>query len=114
MAIFLMGVFSVFTIMGFANDILALGSQSAPLLAWSAVLIGLFAIGYAIAGFILTSRMWIVGVPLFLVQVVVMGFLANRFPKLPIPAQMNADEIAHLQSRLTFDGLATIIAMLLG
>lgn len=114
LAIFLMGVFSVFTIMGFANDILALGSQSAPLLAWSAVLIGLFAIGYAIAGFILTSRMWIVGVPLFLVQVVVMGFLANRFPKLPIPAQMNADEIAHLQSRLTFDGLATIIAMLLG
>ncbi len=114
LAIFLVGVFSVFTIIGFANDILALGSQPVPLLAWSAVLIGLFAIGYAIAGFILTSRMWLAGVPLFLLQVVVMGFFAHRFPRLPIPDVMNAGDIARLQSRLTFDGLATIIAMLLG
>ena len=114
LAIFLVGVFSTFTIIGFANDILALGSQPAPLLAWSVIVTGAFAIGYASAGFILTSRMWLVGVPLFVVQVVVMGVLANRFPRLPIPAQMTAEEIAHLQSRLTFDGLATIFAMLLG
>ena len=113
-AIFLLGVFLIFTIMGFANDIMALGSQSIPLLAMSVVMTGLFAISYAVAGFVLRAKMWRVAVPLFLLEMVILNWLGTIYPKLPIPTQMASGEIAHLQSRLALDGLASVAAMMLG
>jgi hypothetical protein len=44
-------------------------------------------------------------------QFFVMGLLGNWLPDLPAPTWMGAAEIARLQSRLTFGGIAIIFAV---
>ncbi|MGO9338299.1 MAG: PP2C family protein-serine/threonine phosphatase [Terracidiphilus sp.] len=48
---------------------------------------------------------------MFVLQFVTMGVLGNLFPSTPQPRQMDAEAMGRMQSRLAFDGLATIIAM---
>ena len=78
------------------------------------LLSGLFAVAYAASCISLRRRFWIAFVPLFALQAVVTGWLSRSFPDAPSPLQMDAAEIAHLQSRLRFDGVAVIIAVAMG
>ena len=110
----LLGVFLIFSIIGFVGDIFEMGREPMPRLALTVVLQGLFAIAYAIAGSVLGRRMWIVFFPIFALHFVLMNLLGNMFPHPPLATQMGVDEIAGLQGRLSMDGLAIILAMAMG
>jgi hypothetical protein len=112
--IFLVAVFCVFAGIGFANDIIDMGRWTAPRLAWSVVVIGGFAVAYAVNGFIFRNRSWKVLIPLIVVQFAIMGFLANRFRDAPIPARMDAAQTNRLHNRMLFDGVAVIVTVVLG
>ena len=110
---FLFAVFFIFTTTGFANDIIDMGRQPQLRFGLGVLLSGLFAVGYAASGISLRRRFWIAFVPLFALQAVVTGWLSRSFPDAPSPLQMGPAEIARLQSRLRFDGVAVIIAVAL-
>ncbi len=112
--VFLLAVFFTFTTIGFANDILDMGGQPTVRYAVAVVLTGLFAVMYAWTGIILQRRFWKAFLPLFALQFVGMGLMTNWLPDAPRPARMGAGEMAHLQNRLIFDGLAVIFAVSLG
>jgi hypothetical protein len=112
--LFMAGVFFIFSIIGFANDIMGMGRQPTLRFVLNVVQFGLFAVVYAIAGFALRKQSWKVILPVFVAQQVVMNTLANWIRDLSMPAQMSAAEIGRLQSRLTFDGAAIIIAVGIG
>ena len=112
--VFLLAVFFVFAIIGFANDTMDMGRQ-APLRFWLGIVLpGLFALGYAYSGVTLRSRWWKAFLPLFVVQIVAGGVQAKLFPDPPPLAQMGKHELEILHNRLTFDGIAMIIAVSLG
>jgi len=110
-AIFLFAVFLTFTILAFANDIIAMGHQPPLGFAFAIVLSGLFAVSYAVAGISLRGKIWKAAIPLFVLQFLCMAFLGNLFPSAPQSVQPDAAAMARMQSRLAFDGIATIIAM---
>lgn len=112
--VFLLAVFFTFASMAIANDVVAVGRQSTLRFGISLVLTGLFAVCYAVSGVTLRSRVWKAFIPLFTVQIVVMSLLAHMFPDAPRLSLMNADQVGRLESRLTFDGIATIITICLG
>jgi hypothetical protein len=111
---FLVGVFFIFSIIGFASDITVLGRQPAPHLALGVLVSGLFPVFYAISGFVLRKRFWKAMVPVFVVHVVLINVIENLLPVPPKPALMDVADIARLQSRLSFDGLAIIVAVAVG
>lgn len=110
-AIFLLAVFLTFTILAFANDIIGMGNQPPLGFALAIVLSGLFAVIYALAGITLRGKFWRAFIPLLAFQILIMSWLGNMFPSPPQPDQLDAKAMARMQSRLAFDGLATIIAM---
>jgi serine/threonine protein phosphatase PrpC len=110
-AIFLLAVFLTFTILAFANDIIEMGHQPPMRFALAIALSGLFAVAYAVAGISLRGKIWKAAIPLFVLQFLVMGVLGNMFPSTPQPVQLDAGAMGRMQSRLAFDGLATIVAM---
>ena len=112
--IFLAAVFCVFAGIGIANDIINMGRWQPLRFVFSVLLIGICAIGYAAGGIILRNRFWKALLPLMVVQFAVMGFLARRFPDLPRQNQLNAAETERLRARMAFDGVAVIIAAILG
>ncbi len=112
--IFLLAVFLIFTSLGVAGDIISMGRQSTPHYVLSVLLSGLFAASYAASGMLLRGRFWKAFVPLFLLQFLFNGLLANLLPDPPRPAHFGAPELARLQSRLLFDGLAIIVSVGLG
>jgi hypothetical protein len=107
-------VFCVFAGIGITNDIIDMGRWPPLRFALSVVMTGLFAIGYAASGVILRNKFWKAMLPLMVVQFATMGFLANRFPDMPQPAQLNAAQTDHLHTRLAFDGVAVIVTVVLG
>ena len=113
-AIFLLGVFFLFSTMGFTNDLMQMGRQSMLRLVLSVVCYGAFAIGYAAAGFILQGQSWKAIVPIFILQNLAMGLLGSLLPALPQPQQLDAAEIARIHERLNLSGYANIAAMMLG
>jgi hypothetical protein len=112
--IFLLAVFFTFVAMGIANDVVAMGRMPTLRFGISLVLSGSFAVCYAAAGVTLRSRIWKAFIPLFGAQIAIMSFLANRLPNTPHLRQLDATETARLESRLNFDGVATIITVCLG
>jgi len=112
--IFLLAVFFVFAIIGFANDTMDMGRLAPFNFGLGVVLPGLFAIGYAFAGVTLRSQWWKAFVPIFVVQFVVMGGVAMLFPDPRPLTQMGKQELEILHNRLIFDGIATILAVSLG
>ncbi|MGC2108581.1 MAG: PP2C family protein-serine/threonine phosphatase [Candidatus Korobacteraceae bacterium] len=114
MAIFLLGVFFLFSIIGFAVDVMKLGSQPISGLLISVVLNGLFAVFYAIGGIVLRKSWWKAFIPIFIVQFGVSGLLPNLLPNLPPPDQLDAAGLASLHERLVFSASAIIVAMILG
>jgi hypothetical protein len=112
--VFLLAVFFVFATFGFATDVTDMGRQPPLRFAMAVVLSGLFAVSYAVTGVSLRGQFWKAFLPLFALQFVLMGLLANWFPDAPQPHQMGAAEIVRLHERLTFDGLATVAGIFLG
>jgi hypothetical protein len=112
--LFLLGVFFLFITVGFASDIAEMGRQPGLRLALSLLISGLFPVLYAVAGFALRKQFWKGFLPLFAVHFTLMNVLPRMLPAPPQPAQMDAAEIARLHDRLSFDGLAIVLAVGLG
>jgi hypothetical protein len=112
--VFLLAVFFTFVAMGIANDIVVMGREPSLRFGISLFLSGSFAVCYAVAGVTLRSRMWKVFIPVFTLQIVLMSILANRYPDKPHLRQLNAADVKSVESRLLFDGVATIITVCLG
>ena len=64
--------------MGIANDIVSMGRQpTSTLRIIPADFLGLFAVGYAVGGITLRSKIWKVFIPLFAVHMSLLAFLAH-------------------------------------
>jgi hypothetical protein len=111
---FLVGVFFIFVIIGFVIDITDMGRQPALRFVLIVLISGIFPVFYAISGTILRKQFWKAVVPLFVVHLVLINVLANLLPDSPTPAQMSAADIARLDSRLSLDGLAIVVAVFVG
>ncbi|HXZ29058.1 MAG TPA: SpoIIE family protein phosphatase, partial [Terriglobales bacterium] len=114
--LFLLGVALLFSIIGFVNNIMNLGRDPALRVVLSAVACGVFGSLYAVAGFSLRDRVRVglAMVPIFVVQTLVMGKIAQYLPTPAMPAVLGAADIARLSHRLQVSGAATILAMALG
>jgi hypothetical protein len=112
--IFLLGVFFVFITVGFASDITEMGRQPGLRLALSLLISGLFPVSYAVAGFALRRQSWKAFLPLFAVHFTLINVLPRMLPAPPQPPQIDSAEIARLHDRLSFDGLAIMLAVGLG
>jgi Stage II sporulation protein E (SpoIIE) len=112
--LFLLGVFFLFITIGFTSDIAEMGRQPKLRLALSILISGLFPVSYAVAGFALRKQFWKAFLPLFAVHFTLMNGLPRILPAPPQPSQMDAADIVRLQDRLSFDGLAIMLAVCLG
>ena len=112
--VFLLGVFLLFSTIGFASDIPEMGRQPQLRFVLSVLVSGIFPVFYAFAGFALRKEWWKAIVPLFIVHFALMFFLANRLPDRPLPSAMGAPELEALNHRLYLDALAIIVAVVLG
>jgi hypothetical protein len=111
---FLLAVFFTFVAMGIANDIVSMGRQAPLRFGWSLLISGSFAVCYAVSGITLRSRIWKAFIPLFVLHMGLLNFLAHRYPDAPHLHQLNVTETDRLEKRLSFDGFATIITVCLG
>lgn len=114
LAIFLLGVFCIFSTFGIANDILDMGREPWLRFVLGVVLAGSASIVYALCGFILRKDFWKAFIPLFAVHFTLMNVLARMLPSGPQLPQMDAAEIARLHNRLAMDALGVVTAMVLG
>ncbi|MGA8224618.1 MAG: PP2C family protein-serine/threonine phosphatase [Candidatus Acidiferrales bacterium] len=112
--IFLLGVFFIFSLIGFANDVAGMGRQPTLRFVLNVLQFGVFAILYAYAGFALRGKWWMGVLPIFVLQQATMNLLQWRIPDTPIVAQMGAAEITALNCRLAFDGVAITVGVFLG
>jgi hypothetical protein len=111
--IFLLAVFFIFSAIGIANDLIDQGRQPARRFAITVALSGVFAVCYAISGVTLRRKFWKAFFPLITVQIFSYAFLANVFPDAPRLTQLDHIQADHLHSRMTFDGIGIIIAVVL-
>jgi hypothetical protein len=112
--IFLLAVFFVFAGTGFTNDLFGMGRQPLPRFAVTVVLNGLFAVGYALSFIILRKKFWKLFFPLFAVQFVLMGWLAIRFPEVPLAVPLGSAGIGRLHERIVWVGIGIIVFVTLG
>lgn len=112
--IFLFGVFSTFTTVGFAADIGDIGRTPILRLILMVLISGVFTSIYAAAGVILRREVWKVFIPVFAVHMLLINLLNKLMPSMAQPATMGAAGIAALQSRLSLDGGAIMVAVFLG
>jgi hypothetical protein len=112
--IFLLAVFFIFAGIGLANDVIDMGRTPGPRFAASVVLTGLFAIGYAVGFIVQGNRFWRWFAPVLILEFVVMGWLGNRFPNLPLAVPLSAAALDRLHSRIAYVGSAIIVCVTLG
>jgi hypothetical protein len=112
--LFLLGVFFIFSTIGFAGDITEIGRQPIVRLVLSVLIVGIFPMCYALSGFILRRDFWKVSAPLFVVHFVLINVISQKFPAAPEATQMSAGELAQLHSRLSVDALAITLLVVLG
>ncbi len=112
--LFQLGVFFLFVTIGLSNDILQMGRLPKLPFALSLLVSGIFPVCYAIAGFTLRGKMWKAFLPLFAVHLTLLRLLGRALPPGADAAQMSVREIARMQGRLSFDGVAIILAVVLG
>jgi hypothetical protein len=111
----LLGVFFLFSTIGFSMDVMQLGRQRAPALVLSVALNGLFAIGYAVAGTVLAGRWrWGALAVIFAIQNVAMTLLYTAIPVRPLATAMNAADLDRLHQRMMFSAYGNVAAMVLG
>jgi Stage II sporulation protein E (SpoIIE) len=112
--VFLLGVFFIFSTIGFVGDISVLGRQPVLRFVITIFISGLFPIFYAGAGLVLRGQFWKACIPIFIVHFTLLSFLANWLPELPRLTQMGPAEIAQLQARLSVDNLGIVLAVVIG
>jgi hypothetical protein len=112
--IFLLGVFLIFTTIPFVADMTEMGREPTLRLVLTVLITGSFCVLYAFTGLSLRNKWWKAFFPIFVVHFVLLNIVDHRFPKLPPFVLMDAAQIAKLHSRLAFDGVATILAVVLG
>jgi len=112
--LFLVGVFFVFSAIGFANDVMQMGRVPNPRFALSILVSGIFPIIYAVAGFGFRKHAWKIIVPVFAIHFFLMGVLNSSLPSPGHTGLMDASEIALIHHRLAFDGLAIMAVVALG
>jgi hypothetical protein len=112
--IVLLSAFLLFTTVGFANDIMAMGLQQTTELALSAFFAGLFAIFYAVGSISLRKKWYMAVIPIFAAEYLTMYFLANHFPNRPMPDSITGAELGRIHGRLIFDSIATMAVVSLG
>jgi hypothetical protein len=113
-AIGLLGVFLLFSTIGFSNDVIQLGREPVLVLVLAVLLYGGFAILYAAAGTVFENHRWKAIALISIVQMVAMNLVYRLIPVPPLPVQMGATEIARLSGRLSVSAYANIAAMVLG
>jgi hypothetical protein len=113
-SLFLLGVFLVFSAIGFASDVTDMGRTPPLRLVLSVLLSGSFPVLYAFGGFALRKHFWKAFPLIFAVHYFLMYKLSVSFPSPAQVAMMNADDIGRMHSRLTFDGLAIMVVVALG
>jgi serine phosphatase RsbU (regulator of sigma subunit) len=91
-----------------------MGRQSALCLAFSVVIIALFATCYAVSGITLRQRFWIPSVPLLILENICMALLHNWLPEAPSLTHLDAAQLSAFHNRLVFDGIAVCISVALG
>ena len=112
--VFLLAVFFVFAGIGFAGDVIDMGTTPLPRFAAGVILNGLFAIGYAAGGVILRGKWWKAVVPIFIVQFSMNGWLGHRYPAAPLHLPLSAAATGQLHERITWVGIAIIVCVTLG
>jgi len=113
-AVFLLAIFFTFSSFGFVFDGMDMGRQPALRFALSVVLIALFAILYGVAGISFRRRFWIPMLPIFLLQNLCMNLLFRWLPDGPALTHFDSAQLAHFHSRLVFDGVSAVSAIILG
>ena len=109
--VFLLAVFFIFVGIGLATDVSNQAQGPVLRYALSVAVIAVFAVGYAAAGVILRGKFLMAILPLFIVQAFCMGLLHRFIPDQPVN---EATRAANAAARLSFDGVATIVAVSLG
>jgi Stage II sporulation protein E (SpoIIE) len=112
--VFLAGVFLTFSTVGIASDLIEMGRQPALLYILMVLISGVFTSIYAAVGIILRRQMWKAFVPIFALHMLLLNLLHYWLPSFPPLVVLNAADVAHLQSRLTFDARCMLIAIALG
>ncbi len=113
-AIGLLGVFLLFSTIGFSNDVIQLGREPVLVLVLAVFLYGGFAVLYAAAGTVFEKHRWRAIALIFIVQMVAMNLVYRLIAVPPPPTQMGAADIARMSQRLGVSANANIAAMVLG
>ena len=112
--VFLLAAFFIFASFGFVFDGMDMGRQSALCLAFSVMIIALFATCYAVSGIILRQRFWMLTVPLLILENICMSLLHRWLPEAASPTHLDSVQLNSFHSRLVFDGIAVVISVALG
>jgi hypothetical protein len=112
--IFLLGVFFLFATIALASDISEMGRQSVSRLILSLLVVSVFAVLYATAGFALRGQSWKLIVPLFIVHYFTMYAMNIWLPSQSPLTTMDAGQVSWLRSRLGLDSLGIILSMSFG
>ncbi|HEU5179703.1 MAG TPA: PP2C family protein-serine/threonine phosphatase [Candidatus Polarisedimenticolia bacterium] len=113
-ALFFLGVFCLFSTIGFISDITEMGRQPVPRLVLSVLLSGGFAMLYAGFGVVLRSRAWMALVPLFTLQFFLQYLIKRSFPGLAQQAELGPADVARLEHRLSITAIFIILAVVGG
>ncbi len=105
---FLLGVFFIFSALGFVNDIMQMGQQPQGRLILGVLVSGLFAVLYALSFTLLRRQFWKAFVPVFVVHMLVVNLIGHAIPN------RTAMSSSDLQNRLVFDGTSTTFCVALG
>jgi len=112
--LFLLGVFFIFTTIGFVSDISMMGRQPPLRFALTVLVSGIFPLFYAISGVLLRGKFWKAAIPIFAVHFFLLNVIGNRLPTFPAAKSINEAGLAQLSNRLSYDGLAIMIAVIIG
>jgi hypothetical protein len=110
----MLGVFFVFSAVGFASDVAEMGRTPTTRFALSVLISGVFPVFYAAGGFALRKHFWKAFFPIFAVHFFLMSVLSGSLPSPREAAQMDAAAIARMHGRLAFDGYAIMVVVALG
>ena len=80
LAIFLLGVFLLFSTVGLADDMTQIGRRPMLRLVLTLLFISTFSVLYAAAGFTLRGKSWTAFIPIFIVQYLIMKGLKSWMP----------------------------------
>jgi hypothetical protein len=112
--LFLLGVFFVFSAIGFASDVTDMGRTPTLRFALSILIYGIFPTLYAFGGFALRKHFWKAFIPIFALHYFLMYRLSVSLPSPQQLSQMDTADIARTHSRLSFDGLSIMVVVALG